>query len=111
MDIAFHDTYYNKILFENENPLYYLVGLFSINIKNFISEKSESELIDYLEKFFVGLLEGDGTITVDFIHNLSKRVRIFIALKNSENNKFMLDLLAKYIGGRVSIERNSTFVT
>lgn len=84
-----------------------------INISKFISpeEKSETELTDYIEQFFVGLLEGDGTITVDFINNRSKRVRIFIALNNLEDNRFMLDLIVKYIGGRVAIERNNRYVT
>jgi hypothetical protein len=82
-----------------------------INISKFISEKNETELTDYIEQFFVGLLEGDGTITVDFINNRSKRVRIFIALKNLEDNRFMFDLIVKYIGGRVAIERKNEYVT
>ncbi len=82
-----------------------------ININKFISEKNETELTDYIEQFFVGLLEGDGTITVDFINNRSKRVRIFIALKNLEDNRFMLDFIVKYIGGRVAIERKNEYVT
>lgn len=77
---------------------------------NFLFKKTETELTNYLEQFFVGLLEGDGTITVDFINNFKKRVRIFIALKNLEDNKFMLNLIEKYIGGRVSIERNNRYV-
>ena len=82
-----------------------------ININIFFSEKSETELIDYIEQFFVGLLEGDGTITVDYVSNRSKRVRIFISLKNLEENRFMLDLIVKHIGGRVAIERNKKYVT
>lgn len=57
------------------------------------------------------MLEGDGTITVDFVNNLKKRVRIFIALKNLEDNIFMLNLIEKYVGGRVVIERNNRYVT
>lgn len=66
---------------------------------------------DYIQQFFVGLLEGDGTITVDHINDRKKRVRIFIALKNLEDNRFMLDLIVKHIGGRVAIERNEEYVT
>jgi hypothetical protein len=82
-----------------------------ININKIISEKSDKELISYIEPFFVGLLEGDGTITVDYISDRNKRVRVFIALKNLEANRFMLNLIVKYIGGRVAIERNSRYVT
>jgi len=92
----------------NENDL---VLRTPINISKFISEKNETELTDYIEQFFVGLLEGDGTITVDFVSNRSKRVRIFIALKNLEDNRFMFDLIVKYIGGRVAIERKNEYVT
>jgi hypothetical protein len=74
-------------------------------------EKNEFELTNYIEPFFVGLLEGDGTITVDYISDRNKRVRIFIALKNLKENRFMLDLIVKYIGGRVAIERNNSYVT
>jgi len=65
----------------------------------------------YIEQFFVGLLEGDGTITVDFLSRFKKRVRIIIALKNLETNKFMLNLIKKYVGGKVVIERNNRYVT
>jgi hypothetical protein len=74
-------------------------------------EKDESELTNYIEQFFVGLLEGDGSITVDYISDRNKRVRIFIALNNLEENRFMLDLIVKHIGGRVAIERGNSYVT
>jgi hypothetical protein len=82
-----------------------------ININKFLDEKSETDIKNYILQFFVGLLEGDGTITVDFINNCKKRVRIFIALKNLEDNRFMLNLIVKYVGGRVAIERNNRYVT
>ena len=83
----------------------------SININKFLNENSETDIKNYIEQFFVGLLEGDGTITVDFVRNNKKRVRIFIAIKNLEENRFMLNLIQKYIGGRVVIERNNRYVT
>jgi LAGLIDADG endonuclease len=133
--------YYNKYSFENIiYPLVFYIALltyciffnsylylfFSIlkelieskeNNINLLSLKerklflSNIEFTNYIEQFFVGLLEGDGTITVDYINDHKKRVRIVIALNNLEDNKFMLDLLAKYIGGRVIIERNERYVT
>ena len=141
LDIAFHDTYYCiKYLYKLvKHPLVYSLGLliyiifaryirslFSlysvntkennlldtrININKFLDEKSETDIKNYIEPFFVGLLEGDGTITVDFVSNSKKRVRIFIALASREDNRFMLNLIAKYIGGRVVIERNNRYVT
>ena len=93
IDVAFHDTYYNNIIILYV-LLYILYNKFYIN--NIINNK------DYIQSFFVGLLEGDGTITVDYINNYKKRVRIIIALKN---------LKVKYIGGKVIIERNNKYVT
>ena len=129
-------TYYNKYLFEYiKYPLVYYLGLFThcilfiylslkysnitkenklnigISINKFISEKREKEFTNYIEQFFVGLLEGDGTITVDYLSDRKKRVRIFIALNNLDDNRFMLDLIVRYIGGRVVIERNNRYVT
>ena len=95
------------ILFTIENNL---LGNLSC-IKNKFLDKSETDIKNYIEQFFVGLLEGDGTITVDFVNNCKKRVRIFIALKNLEENIFMLNLIKKYVGGRVVIERNNRYVT
>lgn len=82
-----------------------------ITLEQYLKNKTEADLINYVEPFFVGLLEGDGTITVDYISDRNKRIRIFIALNNLEENRFMLNLLVKYIGGRVAIERKNSYVT
>ncbi len=65
---------------------------------------------EYIHKFFIGLLEGDGSITVDQIGKKS-RVRIFISLKNLPENVHLLNLIQKHICGRVSIERKDQYVT
>jgi len=71
----------------------------------------EPELINnYIEPFFVGLLEGDGTITTD-LNGKSIRVRIVISLNNTPENLFMLKKIKEKLGGRVIIERNNTYVT
>lgn len=85
--------------------------LSSIVTLNMFLKKNEAEIINYVEQFFVGLLEGDGTITVDYISDRKKRIRIFIALNNLEENRFMLNLIVKYIGGRVAIVRKDAYVT
>lgn len=66
----------------------------------------------YIEQFFVGLLEGDGTIT----SNLNSKsnsiiVRIVISLKNTPENLIMLKKIKTVIGGRVVIERKNKYVT
>jgi len=128
-------TYYNSLFEYCSNPLAntfclltsYFLFIFSYlysvedsndyqigtraNLKKYYSETSAIEFTNYIEQFFVGLLEGDGRITVDFISNRTKRVRIFIALNNLEDNRFMLNLIVNHIGGRVAIERNNSYVT
>ena len=85
--------------------------LSSIVTLDMFLKKNEIDITNYVEQFFVGLLEGDGTITVDYISDRNKRIRIFIALNNLEENRFMLNLIVKYIGGRVAIERGNSYVT
>lgn len=120
LDIAFHDTYLhmNIIIYILLFIFYYVNSKYiSYNVNNniydnnFFSATIFNINLDYLEQFFVGLLEGDGTITVDYINDNKKRVRIIIALKNLNSNLFMLNLITKYIGGRVVIERNNRYVT
>jgi len=63
--------------------------------------------------FWVGLLEGDGTITVDNPNNRNKlRVRIVIALAYSLENEKMLVLIAKVVGGKVNTEykKNTKYI-
>lgn len=72
---------------------------------------NEDKFKDYIEQFFVGLLDGDGSITVDYISLNKKRVRIVIALNNLEENHIMIDYLVKYIGGRKAVERKDKYVT
>lgn len=65
----------------------------------------------YIEQFFVGLLEGDGTITTNISTSKKIRVRIVIALKNETNNLDMLKKIQNIAGGRVVIERKDKYVT
>ena len=111
MDIALHDSMINKKIFFE----IYLILCSITNIGPFylFQKKIEENTINnYIEPFFVGLLEGDGTITTDL--GTSKkhiRVRIVIALKNEKNNQMMLNKIQKIIGGRVVIERQDKYVT
>lgn len=68
---------------------------------------------EYIKKFWVGLLEGDGTITVDKSNKKLKniRVRMVISIKNTLDNLKILKSIQKIIGGRVVIERKDQYVT
>lgn len=84
----------------------------SNKIKFFCSISTETPTRTYIEQFWVGLLEGDGSITVDQNKpGSSSRSRLFISLKNLEKNRTMLYLIQKEIGGRVRIERENKYVT
>jgi hypothetical protein len=56
---------------------------------------------EYIQMFWVGLLEGDGFITVDKPRSANiLRVRIIIALLDNPENLNMLNLIQTVIGGR-----------
>jgi hypothetical protein len=99
LDIAFHDRSIN-----NETEKEEMIR--QINNLNYKDKR-------YIEPFFVGLLEGDGTITTNLNSNKSnnKIVRIVISLKNNSENITMLNLIKETIGGRVVIERKDRYVT
>lgn len=108
MDIALHDSMINKKIFYD----IYLLQSSITTVGAFYLKKEENTINNYIEPFFVGLLEGDGTITTDL--GTSKkyiRVRIVIALKNENKNKIMLNKIQEIIGGRVVIERQDKYVT
>lgn len=111
LDIAFHDKFIN-----NKAKIYNLeFSDLSNNLSN-LKKRDNFMLSDntYIEQFFVGLLEGDGTITVDLnSHKLKRyvRVRIVISLNNKKENVSMLNKIKERIGGRVLIERKDKYVT
>lgn len=77
LDVSLHDI-----------NLIYLLSIFIIN-NNKIS--SINSLI-YIEQFFIGLLEGNGIITVDKLKK-NLRIRIIIKVKNVPENIKMLNLI------------------
>ena len=103
LDIAFHDKSINN---KKETDI---ITKEDLNEKENLTFKDKN----YIEKFFVGLLEGDGTITTNWASNKknSIRVRIVIALKNLPENVIMLNKIKEVIGGRIVIERNDTYAT
>lgn len=65
---------------------------------------------EYLEQFFVGLLEGGGSIQVNHWRSKSLQFRFIIKLKNLPSNYAMLILIAKTVGGQVRYDKKKFFV-
>ena len=84
VDVALHDT------------LHYMVPIVTYNNQQ-------------IYQFFIGLLEGDGTITVDLLRNRNFRVRIVISLKNHLLNINMLTLISNTLGGTLLL--SSKYIT
>lgn len=101
LDLALHDINFNLSIFS-----------FSTSKLNLDLKNTENNILtrEYVEPFWIGLLEGDGTITVDKIKN-NLRVRIVISILNVEKNFEMLNKVKEFIGGRVVIERKDRYVT
>ena len=112
LDVAFHDTVFNflfdliiSILLISSTKLLYLSN-FSLNINN---EHNSSDLLDknnyneYIKMFWVGLMDGDGSIQVNHLREQSLQYRLIIKLSNLKSNYNMLIEIAKVIGGTVRI--------
>lgn len=56
-----------------------------------------------IEQFWVGLMEGDGSIQVNHWRYKILQYRLVIKLKNTEANEKMLKVISKKIGGYVKI--------
>ena len=103
LDIALHDKKIN-----NNSIKKYDLSQGSCKLVNLSSIIN----IDYIEQFWVGLLEGDGTITIDENKpSINSRCRIVISVLNSTENEYMLNIIKNYIGGKVRIEKKEKYVT
>lgn len=65
---------------------------------------------EYIKKFWVGLMDGDGSIQVNHWRKKCIQYRLIIKLKYCSENLFMLNLICKNIGGKVRIIKNNEFV-
>jgi hypothetical protein len=65
---------------------------------------------EYIKQFFVGLLDGDGSIQVNHWRQRSLQFRFVIKLKNLQSNALMLSQIKDVIGGRVSLQKDEKFV-
>ena len=115
MDIALHDTQIEIIYFLLSIPTTAIAK--KTTVESMVKMDSNIYLNDktnyvHIEQFWVGLLEGDGTITVDQQRSsVITRIRFVISPLNLPVNVSMLILIGTIIGGRVLIERKGKFVT
>jgi hypothetical protein len=81
------------------------------NKKFLKSQLNDIDYETYIKQFWVGLLEGDGTITVSCPGANHVKVRMIISIKNLRENCIMLLLIQEVLGGTVKIERKAQYVT
>ena len=65
---------------------------------------------DYITKFWVGLMDGDGSIQVNHWRYKNLQYRLVIKLKYCSENLSMLNLIGSQLGGRVRIIGENKFV-
>ena len=112
LDVAFHDTVLT-FFFGTIKPSFLIISTtvpyipsFSLNIKN---DHLSSDLLDknnyneYVKMFWVGLMDGDGSIQVNHWRGQSLQYRLIIKLSNLKSNYNMLIEIAKVVGGTVKI--------
>jgi hypothetical protein len=104
LDIAFHDKHfcYFCLISTTVLPLLIINDVNSKNINNNNSINAE-----YIKIFWVGLMDGDGSIEINHWKMKSLQYRLIIKLKNLKTNYTMLITIAKVIGGTVIILNNN----
>ena len=96
MDLAFHDT----LIIVTSNMVTLITSMSIENKDNTDNKISDNE---YLKMFWVGLMEGDGSIQVNHWRKQSLQFRLVIKLSNLPSNYNMLVKIATVIGGSVRI--------
>jgi len=92
LDVALHDT-------------------FLLNIFNILPLKLGNRINDeYVKKFWVGLMDGDGSIQVNHWRKKIIAYRLVIKLSNTPCNYTMVINIAKVIGGTVHITDKTKFI-
>lgn len=79
---------------------------FSFNTNNNYNSSAlldRKNYIDYIKMFWVGLMDGDGSIQVNHWRKQSLQYRLIIKLSNIKSNYNMLIEIAKVVGGTVKI--------
>jgi cytochrome c oxidase subunit 1 len=101
LDVAFHDRRLSLLFTINSFFLITTISLlYNSNIKNNSYNLSYN---NYIKMFWVGLMDGDGSIQVNHWRKKSLQYRLIIKLSNFRSNYLMLIKIAKVIGGTVRI--------
>lgn len=109
LDIAFHDTVFigSYIML---TLLHSVTTVFEKNNKenSIKSEKIENKISlnvdeEYIKTFWVGLMDGDGSIQINHWRKQSLQFRLIIKLSYITSNYNMLIKIAKVVGGNVRI--------
>lgn len=110
LDIAFHDRVF-LFLFGLFNPNFFINTRYYLSRFN-LNNNPNSSLCDtmdknnyneYIKMFWVGLMDGDGSIQVNHWREQYLQYRLIIKLSNIKSNYNMLIQIAKVIGGTVRI--------
>lgn len=119
LDIAFHDTIF-IVLFVIIIPSVLIMPIKNSYMSNIIfntkNDYNSSVLLDsknyneYIKMFWVGLMDGDGSIQVNHWRRQSLQYRLIIKLSNIKSNYNMLIEIAKVVGGTVRITGQGTDV-
>ena len=120
LDTAFHDTVlivlFNIFLlnyFTTLKPYKYSLSIKTQAFNDNLSYSTINEVIDYneyIKMFWVGLMDGDGSIQVNHWRKQSLQYRLIIKLSNIESNYNMLVQIAKIIGGTVRVTGKGAYV-
>jgi hypothetical protein len=65
---------------------------------------------NYLHKFWVGLMDGDGSIQINHWRKKNLQYRMVIKLKYDSQNLDMLNLIKKEFNGNINITSNNQFI-
>jgi hypothetical protein len=104
IDVALHDNH-------SLAQAYSFIILNRTFCTSVLVSKEEHKISDnYIKSFWVGLMDGDGSIQVNHWKKRNLQYRMVIKLNNTLHNVKMLTQISKVIGGTVRIEKSGKFV-
>ena len=115
LDLAFHDTFFCyldliilSLLFKVTTGLNFYLNGNDSNLNNKLAFDNENTINinnynEYIKMFWVGLMDGDGSIQVNHWRNQSLQYRLVIKLFNIKSNYNMLIKISKVIAGSVKV--------
>jgi len=110
LDIAFHDKHFFYficlLIVSSVLELFNSKDILCNNVVN--TSKTNDE--NYIRMFWVGLMDGDGSVQVNHWKKKNLQYRLVIKLSHLKSNYDMLITIAKVIGGTVRIVNNKTEV-